>query len=83
MTKEEKLTKRTCKIIKKKGRIFLKKGNWYLGSWTNIAAGLDSVCCGPRRDALDIFNLRWAFTIAPLYDCDVVVVYPKLKDSNE
>lgn len=40
--REEKLTQRTIQIIKKHGRILLRhEDGWYLGAWTNIAAGPD------------------------------------------
>lgn len=79
MTKDEKLTERTIKIIRKGGRILLKheKDGWYLGVWTNIAAGPDKASWSRKRGALEMFNLKWAFTLAPLYGCKVVVVYPK------
>jgi hypothetical protein len=78
MTRDESLTDRTIKIIQKHGRILLKaKDGWYLGAWTNIAAGPDKADWSRRNAAQEMFNLKWAFTIAPLYDCKVVVVYPK------
>ncbi len=89
MTKDEKLTQRTIKNIKKGGRILLRKGkgnpnegdsHWYLDVWTNIAAGPDhAIWSCSKRGALDFFNLQWALTIAPLYGAKVVVVYPKSK----
>jgi hypothetical protein len=78
MTKDEKLTQRTIRIIEKHGRILLKADDgWYLGQWTNIAGGPDKAEWSRKAGALEMFNLQWAFTIAPLYDCKVVVVYPK------
>ena len=79
LTREDRLTKRTIDIINKHGRIVLKEkhSDWYLSSWTNIAAGPDKASWSRRHSALEFFNLQWAFAIAPLYDCKVVVVYPK------
>jgi hypothetical protein len=77
--KDRKLTQRTIEIINKGGIILLKKGDWYIGSWTNLAAGPDSVSWSKKESALQIFNLKWAFAIAPLYGCKVVVSYPKPK----
>lgn len=73
------LEKRTIDIIKKGGRIVLKRANGcYLGQWTNIAAGWDKAdWTYQSKTALEIFNLLWAFTIAPLYNCKVFVIYPK------
>jgi hypothetical protein len=78
--KDDELTQRTIDIINKGGRILLKRdGGWYLGGWTNIAAGPDLADWSHRAGALEIFNLKWAFAIAPLYGCKVVVVFPKKK----
>lgn len=79
MTKDERLTKRTCKLIGEGKVIFLrqKKGNWYLHCWTNIAGGPDKVSWGSRQTALEIFNLKWAFALAPLYKCVVVAYDPR------
>ena len=93
MTKDERLTERTIKIIRKGGRILLKprnnfepdysdnlapaNTNWYIHQWTNIASGPDGVRHGKRNVALEIFDLKWAFALAALYDCRVIVVYPK------
>lgn len=72
------MTDRMGKILQRRGRIVLKSASgWYLGSWTNIAAGFDSACWGQRRNALEMFDLEWAHAIAKLYKCKVVVVYPK------
>lgn len=87
MSKEVVLTKRahppsqytehTIQIIEKHGNILLKtRDGSYLSSWTNIAAGPDHAVYGKRESALEMFSLRWAFTIAPLYKCQVVVFYP-------
>lgn len=79
MSREGKLTQRTIAIIKKGGRIVLKRADGcYLGQWTNIAAGPDKAdWSSNNKIALEIFNLLWAFTIAPLYKCKVYVIYPK------
>ena len=81
-----KLTERTIAIIKRGGRILLRKKvgpsndpYWYIGALTNIAGGPDAVNWSHKHSALPFFNLKWAFTIAPLYNCNVVVVYPKKK----
>lgn len=77
MLSDEELTKRTIKIIEAHGHIFLKnKDGWYLSGWTNIAAGPDYAVWGRRPVALEFFNLKWAQTIAPLYDSKVVIVTP-------
>ncbi len=79
MSREGKLEVRTIAIIKKNGKIVLKRDDgWYLSSWTNIAAGPDKADWSTKRNALEIFSLRWAFTIAPLYKCKVYVLYPKV-----
>lgn len=72
-----KLEKRTIDIIKKNGKIVIKKDQWYLSCWTNIAAGPDEVNWSGKKNAMEIFSLLWAFTIAPLYKAKVVVIYPK------
>lgn len=87
-TSDEELTKRTIKIIEAHGRILLKRDDpkylgfpptpRYLSGWTNIAAGPDNASWGRRNVAIEFFNLKWARTIAPLYNCKVVVVYPKV-----
>jgi len=87
MSREERLTEKTIKIIKAGGRILLRKGRgrtgdsyWYMDSWTNIAAGPDhAVWTKNKGQALEMFNLLWAHTIAPLYGSVVVIVYPKKK----
>jgi len=79
MTKDEKLTQRTCAIIESGGRILLRKGEWYLHQWTNIAAGWDKATWGKKNTAMEMFDLKWAFAIAPLYGCKVVVVRTKKK----
>lgn len=77
--RDEMLTQRTCAIIESGGRILLRRGDWYLHQWTNIAAGTDSAHWGKRNTAMEMFDLKWAFAIAPLYKCKVVVVRPKKK----
>jgi len=77
MTKDERLMERTCALINKGGYILLKrKDGWYLNCWTNIAGGKDLAQWGKRHCALEISNLKWAFALAKLYDCKVVVYYP-------
>ncbi len=73
MSRKEKLTVRTCKLINEGKIIVLRRADGaYLGQHTCIQAGPDSVhwtywpCL-----AMDIFNLEWAFAIAPLYGCKV------------
>ena len=80
---DEELMNRTIKIIEARGRILLKEigSPWYLGQWTNIPAGPDAIHWGKRNTAMEIFNLKWAFVLARLYNCKVVAVYPK-KDVN-
>lgn len=79
MTRDEKLTERTCKLIREGKYLILKqrKGGWYLHQWTNIAAGWDKAEWGKRNVALEIFDLKWAFAIAPLYGCKVYSYDPK------
>lgn len=81
VSREGKLEQRTIDIIKKHGRIVLKRADGcYLGQWTNIAAGPDKAdWSNHSRFALEIFSLLWAFTIAPLYKCKVFVLYKKGK----
>lgn len=78
------LMERTCRIIEDHGRIVLRKNSddWYLGHWTNIAAGIDSVSWARRNVALEFMTLELAYVVAPLYGCHVVVVYPKKKDKE-
>lgn len=81
MTRDEKLTERTIAMINRGGRLLLKKkgadDEYYLHCWCNIAAGPDHATFGLRNQALELFNHKWAFAIAPLYNCKVVAVYPK------
>ena len=75
---KQKLVDRTCKIIEKNGTIVLrsiKSPEWYLGCWTNIAAGPDKAHWACKELALPIFCLEWAFAIAKLYECKVVTIY--------
>ena len=86
MTPERKLQlqQRTVEIIRRGGRILLKNNhNWYLGCWTNIASGPDAVSWSLAKSALEMFNLEWAFAIAPLYNCTVVVRYERKRRSQE
>lgn len=76
------LTKRSIDIIKQDGIIVLKKKGYvgkfgYLHLYTNIAAGPDFAVFGRQKSALPFFNLKWAHTIASLYNCNVVIIYPK------
>lgn len=77
--RQQKLSNRTVDIVNTGGRILLKRGEWYLQNWSNLAAGPDKAVWGIQREALSISNLEWAFAIAPLYSAKVVVVYPKGK----
>lgn len=75
---DERLTERTCKLIREGKYLILKtRGGSYLHCWTNIAAGPDYACWGKREFALEMFNLKWAFAIAPLYKCRVYSYDPK------
>lgn len=84
MSKDELcLTYRTIKIIEKGGDILIKRWDgWYLGCWTNIAAGYDYAHWSRRENALEICNLRVAFAIAKLYDCKVVSYYPSRRNKK-
>lgn len=83
----DRLTDRSIKIIEKGGRVLLKRGGQhfeYMHHHTNIAAGPDhTVWTNKTKLALEFFNLKWAFTIAPLYKAKVVVVYPKRKGNEK
>lgn len=75
--RKRKLSERTCKLIEQGYRIVLRwteDPQWYLHSHTNIAAGPDHAVWGKVESALEIFNLEWAFALAPLYNCDVWAV---------
>ena len=77
VSKDKRLEQRTCKLIEEGKQIILKSGDgWYLHCWTNIAAGPDQVQWGKRPAAMEIFNLKWAFAIAPLYKCEVYSYHP-------
>jgi hypothetical protein len=78
MTRDEKLTERTCKLIREGKYLILKRNDgWFLHQWTNIAAGWDKAEWGRANVALEIFDLKWAFAIAPLYKCRVYSYDPK------
>lgn len=90
-SRDEELTNRTCKIIEQGGLILLRRRannprvnvtEWYIHQHTNIAAGIDEMKLGRRPVALEMHNLKWAFAIAKLYDCKVVVYYPNGKNSR-
>lgn len=90
MKSDEELTAATIKIIEAGGRILLRKKSegadwipkyWYLHAWTNIPAGPDHAVWGQVPNAVEFFNLKWALTIAPLYGCHVVVVYPQKEET--
>lgn len=72
--RDQRLTDRTCKLINQGCSIYLKrkKDTRYLHSWTNIAAGWDKAQWGKLENALEIFDLKWAFALAKLYKCTVV-----------
>jgi hypothetical protein len=69
---DDRWTRRTIRLIES-GRCLILRGDdgWYLHSWTSIPAGPDAACWGPRDRALEVFNLKWAFALAPLYGCKV------------
>lgn len=71
---KERLTSRTCDIIKRGRIIVLKKGPWYLHQHTSIPSGLDGAKWGWRASAMEFDNLEWAFAIAPLYGATVFSV---------
>lgn len=75
-TLNERYSVRTVKLIERGRRILLKKADGaYLHQWTNIAAGPDECHWTSLPSlALEIFNLQWAFAIAPLYKCKVYSV---------
>jgi len=80
MTRDEKLTERTCKLIQEKKLIILRRPNGaYLGQHTCVQAGPDSAhWTNWRACAMDVFSLKWAFAIAPLYGCKVYSYKPCL-----
>jgi len=73
MTRSDRLTERTCRLINQGKIIVLRRADGsYLHAWTLIQAGPDSAhWSGQRLLAMDIFNLEWAFAIASLYKCKV------------
>lgn len=73
MTRSERLTARTCKLIEKHRIIVLKrKDGLYLHQWTPIQAGPDhAVWSAVTGLAMEMFSLEWAFAIATLYKCKV------------
>lgn len=69
----DKLTERTCALINKGRRIYLKrKDGWYLGQWACIQGGPDKAEWANIGGAMEIFDLKWAFALAKLYGCKVV-----------
>lgn len=83
LLRKERLEQRSLRILNKGGRIFIRRirsdgSKSYLHSWTNIAAGPDKAEWTTKQSlALEIFNLEWAFAMAPLYKAKVVVAYPQ------
>ena len=71
------LMDRTCEIVRRRGRIVLRRHGWYVHSHTNIAAGFDAAVWGRRESALEIDTLELAFLLAPFFESKVVVVYPR------
>jgi len=84
MSLDERLSNRSCKLIREGKYLYLKdkKSKFYLHGWTNIAAGPDKVVWGQRCAAMEIFNLKWAFALAPLYKCVVVAYDPKTESEQ-
>lgn len=78
MTKDERLTKRTIRLIEQHKLIILKrKDGCYLGQHTLIQAGMDAARWTTWRVfAMDVDNLKWAFSIAKLYGCKVYSYKP-------
>lgn len=74
MTRSERYTDRTCKLINA-GRIIVlkrKSDGCYLHQWTLIQAGIDkAVWSKHHKLAMEMFSLEWAFAIAKLYKCKV------------
>lgn len=75
------LSQRTTKINDRGGRIVLKKADGtYLYQYTHIPSGPNGVeYVSDPKFAMIIDNLEWAFNLARLYDCKVIVRYPKAK----
>lgn len=71
--KHQEWTQRTCGLIDQHRRIVLKKRNdtWYLSQHTCIQSGSDGVQWACLAYAMMIEDLRWAFSIARLYGCEV------------
>lgn len=86
MTKDEKLTERTIKLINQGKIIILRKKpkfkgdkpGSYLGQHTCVQAGPDCAhWTNWKSCAMEVFNLKWAFAIAELYGCKVYSVKGK------
>lgn len=86
MTRDEKLTARTITLINQGKNIILRKKpaykgaklGAYLGQHTCVQAGPDLAHWTNRKScAMEVFNLKWAFAIAELYDCRVYSVKGK------
>jgi len=71
--KHQEWMERTCALIDEHRRIILKKrGNiWYLSQHTCIQAGSDGAEWACLAYAMMIEDLRWAFSLARLYKCEV------------
>lgn len=85
MTRSERLTDRTCKLIREHKIILLRRGDGaYLGQHTCVQAGPDMAHWTYwRACAMDVFNLEWAFAIAKLYGCKVYSFKPKKSECNK
>jgi len=81
MTRDERYTERTCKLIRACKLIILKRPDGtYLGQHTMIQAGPDCVSWTYWRVcAMDVFDLKWAFAIAKLYGCKVYSYKPPIR----
>lgn len=82
MTRKERLSDRTCKYINQGKGIFLKhKTNGsYLGQWTCIQGGIDMAhWTNWKGMAMEINDLEWAFGLAKLYNCKVMIRTHKKK----
>jgi len=83
MTRKERLTDRTCRIIQRGGRIVIKRNDgWYLSGWTNVFSGPDGAQWAAAKHAVEIATLEWAFALAKLYKAKVVVQYCKRVDER-
>ncbi len=78
---DEALMDRTCEIIERGGYILLKRGEWYLHQHTCIQADFDSAVWGRRSAAMHIDTLELARLLAPYFECEIVVYYPRGKKS--